>query len=369
MDADSPLDHVFFPDSGVVSVVAVYSDGSIIEMATIGREGCTAVQAVFGAKTSSVRLLVQIPGSAARMSRAAFTRAMGSMPSFRSLMYAYVHAFLEQVMVSVACNGAHSLKERLARWLLMMRDRTDDDALPITQSLLAEMLGVQRPTITNAARELERAGLIERGRRQVTILDRQGLMAASCECYQLVRMRIAFHLPKTYPDKMSSHRSVMYITDKDILRGAKSISSDPAPSSHLERCARSRIFGPTWKVSVRARAANLQQRDESSPRGNGSGMSRLEPELVRESDAEPLLRLDLALDAESERRLHELLHALPAGVYTTDAAGRITYYNEAAAGLWGCRPELNRTSSVVRGASIGPTAPRCRTTSARWRSR
>ena len=198
MDADSPLDHVYFPDSGVVSVVAVYADGSIIEMATIGREGCTAVQAVFGAKSSSVRLLVQIPGSAAKMSRRAFTRAMSSMPSFRSLMFTYVHAFLEQVMVSVACNGAHSLKERLARWLLMMRDRDDDDVLPITQSLLAEMLGVQRPTITNAARELERAGLIARGRRQVTILDRKGLTDASCECYQLVRARIAFHLPKTY---------------------------------------------------------------------------------------------------------------------------------------------------------------------------
>jgi CRP-like cAMP-binding protein len=198
MDADSPLDHVYFPDSGVVSVVAVYADGSIIEMATIGREGCTAVQAVFGAKSSSVRLLVQIPGSAAKMSRRAFTRAMSSIPTFRSLMFTYVHAFLEQVMVSVACNGAHSLKERLARWLLMMRDRDDDDVLPITQSLLAEMLGVQRPTITNAARELERAGLIARGRRQVTILDRKGLTDASCECYQLVRTRISFHLPKTY---------------------------------------------------------------------------------------------------------------------------------------------------------------------------
>jgi CRP-like cAMP-binding protein len=198
VDADSPLDHVFFPDSGVVSVVAVYADGSIIEMATIGREGCTGVQAVFGAEISSVRLLVQIPGDAVRISRAAFTRTMGSMPSFQGLMYAYIQAFLEQVMVSVACNGAHSLKQRLARWLLMMRDRADDDALQITQNLLGEMLGVQRPTITNAAREFERAGLIARGRRQVTILDRQGLLAASCECYQLVRMRVAFHLPKTY---------------------------------------------------------------------------------------------------------------------------------------------------------------------------
>ena len=198
MDADSPLDHIYFPESGVVSVVAVYADGTIIEMATIGREGCTGVQAVLGAKQSSVRLLVQIPGSAARMSRPAFARAMGSMPSFRSIMYAYLHAFLEQVLVSVACNGAHSLQERLARWLLMMRDRGDDDALRITQSLLAEMLGVQRPTITHAARKLERAGLIERGRRQVTVLDRPGLTKASCECYQLVRTRVAFHLPKTY---------------------------------------------------------------------------------------------------------------------------------------------------------------------------
>jgi CRP-like cAMP-binding protein len=198
MDVDSSLDHVFFPDSGVVSVVAVYADGSIIEMATIGREGCTAIQAVFGAKISSVRLLVQIPGSAAKMSRAAFTRAMGSMPFFRSLTFAYVQAFLEQVLVSVACNGAHSLKERLARWLLMMRDRSDDDALQITQNLLAEMLGVQRPTVTNAAGELERAGLIARGRQQLTILNRQGLVEASCECYQLARARVAFHLPKTY---------------------------------------------------------------------------------------------------------------------------------------------------------------------------
>ncbi len=197
-DADSSLDHVFFPDSGVVSVVAVYADGSVIEMATIGREGCTGVQAFFGAKTSSVRLLVQIPGSAARMSRTAFAREMASMPPFRNVMSAYIQAFLEQVLVSVACNGAHNLKQRLARWLLMMRDRSDEDTLLITQGLLAEMLGVQRPTITNAARELERAGLVERGRRQVTILDRQGLIKESCECYQLVRSRLAFHLPKTY---------------------------------------------------------------------------------------------------------------------------------------------------------------------------
>jgi CRP-like cAMP-binding protein len=199
LDADSSLDDVLFPDIGVVSVATVYSDGSTIEMATVGREGCTGFQALFGAEESSVRFLVQIPGSATKMSRAALARAMESMPSFRNLMYAYIQAFLEQVLVSAACNGAHSLKQRLARWLLMMRDRSDSDTLPITQNLLAEMLGVQRPSITNVVRELKNADLIAPGRRQVTILDPPGLMKASCECYQSVRKRTAFHLPKTYP--------------------------------------------------------------------------------------------------------------------------------------------------------------------------
>jgi CRP-like cAMP-binding protein len=198
VDVDSPLDHVFFPNTGVVSVMAVYSDGGTIEMATIGREGCAGVQAVFGVSRSSARYWIQIPGSATKISRAAFTRAARHMPSFRSVIYAYVQAFTDQILLSGACNGAHGVKERLARWLLMMHDRSDEDVLPITQNLLAEMLGVQRPTITNAAQELEREGLIERGRRQVTILNRLGLMKASCECYLMLRTRFAFHLPKTH---------------------------------------------------------------------------------------------------------------------------------------------------------------------------
>src|SRR5215510_12816166 len=199
IDADSPLDHVFFPDSGVISVLAVYSNGQAIEMATIGREGCTGVQAVFGAKSSSARYFAQIPGTSAKMSRRAFAQAMRSMPAFQRVATAYVQAFLEQVMISAACNGAHNVKQRLARWLLMMRDRSDDDGLPVTQDLLAEMLGVQRPTITNVLREIHRAGLVEPSRQRVTIRNRQGLVGESCECYELVRARIARHLPKTFP--------------------------------------------------------------------------------------------------------------------------------------------------------------------------
>jgi CRP-like cAMP-binding protein len=117
LDADGSLEDVFFPDSGVISVVAVYEDGSIIEMATIGREGCTGFQAIFGAKESSVRFLVQIPGSAAKMSRASFTRAMASMPSFRNLMRITGAPVTESVHHRApACHemGAH-------RWLPSIR--------------------------------------------------------------------------------------------------------------------------------------------------------------------------------------------------------------------------------------------------------
>src|SRR5262245_22866468 len=112
IDADSPLNHVFFPDSGVISVLAVYSDGQVIEMATIGREGCTGVQAAFGAKSSSARYFAQIAGNSAKMSGRAFAQAMQSMPAFQRVATAYVQAFLEQVMISAACNGAHTVKER-----------------------------------------------------------------------------------------------------------------------------------------------------------------------------------------------------------------------------------------------------------------
>jgi CRP-like cAMP-binding protein len=191
LDADSALDYVFFPDSGVISIVAVYADGSIIEMATIGREGCTGFQAFFGTKQSSARLFVQLPGTAWKMSRQAFLAAAENIGSFRRLMSAHVEAFLEQVLVSVACNGRHSLKERLARWILTMRDRSDGDTLLLTQNLLAEMLGVRRPSITNAIQQLTHRRLISISRGSLHILDRQGLIEASCECYELVRMRTA----------------------------------------------------------------------------------------------------------------------------------------------------------------------------------
>ena len=196
IDTDEAIDRVYFPESAVVSLSTVFADGTSVDMATIGREGCTGVQAVLGAKVSSVRLLTHIPGTAMRLSRRAFSSAVNALPDFKAVMYDYAQAFLDQALVSGACNAAHQLNQRLARWLLTTRDRSDCDTLPVTQTLLADMLGVQRPTITVALGEFERAGLIAGARRQVTILDRAGLAEESCECYGRLRERLGFGVPE-----------------------------------------------------------------------------------------------------------------------------------------------------------------------------
>jgi CRP-like cAMP-binding protein len=189
VDLDSPIDDIFFPEAGFVSVAAVYDQGKIGEVAIIGREGCTGIEAALGADRSCVRLQVEISGTALRMPLQGFIAAMDSVPAFRSAMNGYVRAYMEQLMLAVACRNAHNLLQRLARWLLMIRDGWDGDELPISQQQLASMLGVHRPSITNAAHDLERMGLIMRGVRQVTVVDRVALAAAACECYRQMRGR------------------------------------------------------------------------------------------------------------------------------------------------------------------------------------
>ena len=189
VDPDSAIEEVFFPDDGLISVAAVYDGGKIGEVTIIGREGCTGVDAILGADRSCVRMKVQIPGRAMRMKLGRFDEAMKSLPEFRLIMHTYAQAYVDELMLSVACRSAHSLLQRLARWLLMIRDACEGDDLPISQQQLAALLGVHRPSITNAAQELESKGLIVRGIRQVTVRDRVALTHAACECYTRMRAR------------------------------------------------------------------------------------------------------------------------------------------------------------------------------------
>jgi CRP-like cAMP-binding protein len=184
---DQPLTRLHFPESGLVSVIGVYSDGSTIEMAAVGREGCVGLQALLGGKLATARYIVQVPGRIARINAGVLKRVVDENREVRELLHCYTIGFLNQVMVSGGCNGAHSLNERLARWLLTMHDREKTNDVNLTQEFLAEMLCVHRPTLTVALRLLQSAGLVKLRRGGVTIVDRPGLEDATCECYWLIR--------------------------------------------------------------------------------------------------------------------------------------------------------------------------------------
>jgi CRP-like cAMP-binding protein len=184
---DQPLTRVHFPRSGLVSVIAVYSDGNTIEMAAVGREGCVGLQGLLGSENATARYIVQVPGTVGRINVPRLRSIMDANAEIRTLLSCYIIGFLNQVMVSGACNGAHSLNERLARWLLTMHDREKTNDVNLTQEFLAEMLCVHRPTLTMALRLFQSAGLVKLRRGGVTIVDRAGLEEGTCECYWLIR--------------------------------------------------------------------------------------------------------------------------------------------------------------------------------------
>lgn len=178
---------VYFPETAVISAIATYSDGSGIEMANIGREASTAVNLMLGQSRHFHTDEVQIAGAALRLSAERFVQLKSEHEAFERVLFASAQSVFYQVMISGACNGAHSARQRLARWLLTMADRIDGSEMRLTHDFLAEMLGVRRATVTEAAQDLQENGLISYRRGRVRITDRTGLTNASCECYNLVR--------------------------------------------------------------------------------------------------------------------------------------------------------------------------------------
>jgi len=183
------IDAVYFPESGMFSLVVNMGDGTEAEVGIIGREGILGTSLLSGIDTSFVEAMVQMPGAGLRMTVRDFQHEMEVNQTFRALVFRYNEALQDQVMQTAACNVRHGLEQRLARWLLMAHDRAEADELPLTQEFAAMMLGVHRPSITVTARILRRAGLIRYSGGRITVLDRAGLEAASCECYSVVQRR------------------------------------------------------------------------------------------------------------------------------------------------------------------------------------
>jgi CRP-like cAMP-binding protein len=178
-----PLRHVYFPLSCLVSLIVVVEDQLALEVALVGREGVVGVSLVLGADLSPVRAVVQGGGSALRMTRAALRTALRAHAPLQTVLQRYADTLMGEIARTAGCNRFHLLEARLARWLLMTRDRVESADFLMTQEFLSIMLGVRRVGISDAASSFQRRHLIEYSRGHITILDHEGLEAASCSCY------------------------------------------------------------------------------------------------------------------------------------------------------------------------------------------
>lgn len=184
------IDDVYFPNEGIVSLLAVMQQGEAIETATIGREGAVGSLAGLGPRRSHTRAVVQVAGTASKISAARFCKAAAHSAAIRDSIVRYGEMLLIQVQQTAACNALHDVEERLSRWLLQARDRVDGNTIRLTHEFLSQMLGVRRPTVTVVARMLQDAGLIRYHRGHIEIVDRRGLEARACECYAVIRQQI-----------------------------------------------------------------------------------------------------------------------------------------------------------------------------------
>ena len=180
------IEHVYFPGGGFCSIVTVLEDGEMVEVAAIGREGMVGVTAEAGWLPLSSAAMVQASTDVCyRMSAAAFRREMDRRGAFHGVVTRYTQALMGVIMQATACNAAHSIEQRLARWLLLARDRVGVDEFPLTQEFVAMMLGASRSTVTVVAGMLQKAGLITYRRGRLTIVDVGKLETMSCECYRI----------------------------------------------------------------------------------------------------------------------------------------------------------------------------------------
>jgi CRP-like cAMP-binding protein len=195
-EAGGILEHAYFPEGSVLSLLTVLENGSAIETANIGREGAFGLFAAMYSRVSFNRCMIQMEGPMVRCPIEILRNEFKTSEHVRDLFVSYSETQLSQVQQTVACNALHSTEERMCRWLLMMHDRAEGESLTYTHEFLAHMLGASRKSITLAAQSMQNAGLISYHRGTMQVVDRPGLEGASCECYRIVKERFdAFLTP------------------------------------------------------------------------------------------------------------------------------------------------------------------------------
>jgi CRP-like cAMP-binding protein len=191
-----PIDTVYFIGGGVASVTNVMTDGRMVEVATIGKEGIVGMTVFLGGRVSPGEAFIQVPdGNSQSMSADAFRKELDRRGAFYGLVSRYSQALQILIMQSTACNSLHSVEERCSRWLLMTHDRVDGDSFQLTHEFLGYMLGVRRPTVSLVLGTLDKAGFISNGTKKITIVNRARLEETSCECYRVVKSAFDRLLP------------------------------------------------------------------------------------------------------------------------------------------------------------------------------
>lgn len=186
-EPNQPFEYIYFPKSGTVSLLTIMEDGEAVEVGTIGNEGIVGLPVFLGADSIPGMAFSQIPGDAWRMSIDVFKDKVTPGSALHDLLQRYTQSLFNLIAQSAACNRLHSIEERLCRWLLMTQDRAGSESFPLTQEFIAQMLGVRRSSVNTVAATLQKAGLIRYVRGKMTILDREGLEASACECYEVVK--------------------------------------------------------------------------------------------------------------------------------------------------------------------------------------
>jgi CRP-like cAMP-binding protein len=186
VQAGDVMPYIYFPLGGIMSILAVTDDGDAVEISTVGSEGMVGVPVFLGSTTSPSRAVQQAVGAAWRMTAKDFLKEADRDKALSTILRRYTYTFFVQVSQSAACNRLHEANERMSRWLLMCHDRVGADEFPITHEFLAQMLGVRRATVTVIAGMLQKAGIVRYSRGIVSIVDREKLEEASCECYRII---------------------------------------------------------------------------------------------------------------------------------------------------------------------------------------
>lgn len=194
-ESGSELSHVYFPTTSIVSLLYVMEDGSSAEIAVVGNEGLVGVALFMGGETTPSRAVVQSEGFAYRLAGAGMKEEFIRGGAMQNLLLRYTQALLTQMAQTAVCNRHHSVDQQLCRWLLLSLDRLPSNELSMTQELIANMLGVRRTGVTEAARKLQKAGLISYSRGHITLLDRNKLELRVCECYAVVKKEFDRLLP------------------------------------------------------------------------------------------------------------------------------------------------------------------------------